>query len=186
MYSFLRRFLMPGWLQRKRIFYVLFCCGLWLAISATQPNNQLGQFIGVGSSAIAQESSPTQRVQRGVEAYQAGEYADAISHWQQALEDYPANAQADRALINENLARAQQQVGAIAAALGYWEAAATHYKADGNATQFGRMLTEQAQAYISNGQQQRAVALLCGEKGVTISDEASREESATASCGGKL
>ena len=163
MYRFLCRFLRMGWLQRTRVFCSVFCCGLLLAGIAANPS----RFIGADASAIAQEpmaESPTQSVQSGVESYQSGDYLDAISDWLRALNAYPISAVAERAIVNENLARAYQQIGDTVAALTYWQAAADSYQASDNVTQFGRMLTEQAQTYISQGQHQRAVALLCGEK----------------------
>lgn len=154
MYSLLRRFLI------RRLLGVLFVCGLVLALTIghpLQPN-------GIGTSAIAQEQNPAQLVQSGVEAYQKEDYAAAIALWSQAIPLYPSEAQADRAMVYENLARAQQQIGETQSAIAAWEAAAADYQASDNATQYGRMLTEKAQVYISVGQYQRAATLLCGEE----------------------
>ncbi|WP_204139235.1 CHAT domain-containing protein [Halomicronema sp. CCY15110] len=102
-------------------------------------------------------------MEQGVSAYQTGDYRQAIALWQQAIQTDSAATPAVRAIVHENLARAYQQVGETQAAISSWEAAATYYQASDNIVQFGRMLTEQAQVYINIGQQQRAVALLCGE-----------------------
>lgn len=128
----------------------------------------------------AQAQSPVPLVQQGVEAYRTGEFDDAIALWQQALQAYPADAWADRAIVQENLARVHQQIGQTQTALDYWEAAAAAYRASDNSVQFGRMLIEQAQVYISLGQHQRAAALLCGDEAPAIAPMAETAEL----CGG--
>ncbi|MGF1568499.1 MAG: CHAT domain-containing protein [Nodosilinea sp.] len=113
--------------------------------------------------ATAQVTAPDQLVQEGVTLYQTGDYQGAIARWQAALESYPPGSDlADRALVNENLARAYQQIGDPTAALSAWEAAATAHQQGNNAIAYGRVLSEQAQVLISVGQHQRAAALLCG------------------------
>jgi CHAT domain-containing protein/tetratricopeptide (TPR) repeat protein len=119
-------------------------------------------------------------VQTGVEAYEQGNYSAAIAAWNSVLTTYSppysSTALAEQALVNENLARAHGQIGQSAIALDHWEAAATSYQASDNATQFGRMLTEQAQIYISLGQHQRALSLLCGaEPTFETADETANE-----------
>ncbi|MEM1309343.1 MAG: CHAT domain-containing protein [Cyanobacteria bacterium P01_H01_bin.153] len=154
MYRLLHRLL------KRQLRYLLFCGGLIgvLAIAHPQPNGWLG------APAAAQAQRPAQLVQTGVEAYQQGEYAAAIAIWSQALTVYPEDAVAERAIVHENMARAQQQMGETQAEIAAWAAAAAAYEASGNPTQFGRMLTEQAQVYIRLGQHQRAAALLCGDQ----------------------
>ncbi|NEQ44315.1 MAG: CHAT domain-containing protein [Leptolyngbya sp. SIOISBB] len=158
MYSLLRRFLI------RRLLRMLFVCSLILALVIGHPL-QPG---GLGTPAIAQEQTPAQLVQSGVEAYQQADYRAAIAVWAQALAAYPADANAERAIVHENLARVYQQVGETQAAIASWEAAAADYQAIDNSTQFGRMLTEQAQVYITLGQYQRAAVLLCGDAELDI------------------
>jgi CHAT domain-containing protein len=107
-------------------------------------------------------ASPAQLVQDGVDFYAAGDYQRAIDTWQSVLESYPPDAAlAEQAVVHENLARAHQRLGQPAAALNAWEAATAAYQQLGNGSQVGRMLTEQAQVYLSQGQHRRAIALLC-------------------------
>ncbi|MBE7384799.1 MAG: CHAT domain-containing protein [Leptolyngbya sp. SIO1E4] len=150
----------------RRLFRVWFLCSLLLALGLGSPSHRLF----FHSPALAQAPPSAQLVQDGVDAYNQGDYGTAIAAWQQALETYPANAPADRAIIHENLARAYQRVGETTAAINAWEAAAEAYQQSENATQFGRMLTEQAQAYISLGQHQRAAELLCGVDPVAVTE----------------
>ena len=151
MYSLLRRF--PRW----PLIRILFLGSLLLAIATGHPSHLLL----MGTPAIAQDTAPAQLVQDGVDAYSQGDYPAAIAAWNQALSTYPPTAVAERALVNENLARAYQQMGKTQASITAWEAAATAYEQADNPVQYGRMLTEQAQIYISLGQHQRAAALLC-------------------------
>ncbi|MBD0336047.1 MAG: CHAT domain-containing protein [Cyanobacteria bacterium Co-bin13] len=105
---------------------------------------------------------PGQLVQAGVTAYQSGDYAAAIQHWQAALAAFPVGiALAEQTTVQENLARAYQQLGQSSDALSYWEKATAAYRQQGNLTQVSRTLTEQAQVYTSLGQHRRAIALLC-------------------------
>ena len=113
--------------------------------------------------AKAQTPQPSQVVRDGVAAYRTGNYPQAIELWTQALQLYPADAHADRAIVQENLARTYHHVGETQTAISSWQAAGEHYQSSSNSQKFGRTLTEQAQVYIALGQQQRAAALLCGE-----------------------
>lgn len=149
--SFLRRFVNPSC---KSVLYGF--CTFVLVLLLSHPTTPWV------ARAIAQSSNPAQLVQSGVDAYQKGDYLAAITNWNEALAAYEPDAIAEQALVNENLARAYQKKGDTAAALGYWETAAARYKAADNRQQFGRMLSEQAQVYVSRGQHQRAAALLCG------------------------
>jgi CHAT domain-containing protein len=112
--------------------------------------------------ALAQDGSPAQRVQEGIDLYEAGEYQQAIDIWQSALDTHSSSAvSAEQAIVYENLARAYQRLGQPAAALDAWEGAAETYQQLGNVARVGRILTEQAQVYLSQGQHRRAIALLC-------------------------
>jgi CHAT domain-containing protein len=107
-------------------------------------------------------ATPAQLVQEGVMLYKDGDYQSAIDRWQQALQNYTPGAElADQAVVHENLARAYQQLGQPSEAIAAWEAAEAAYLQLGKPSQVGRMLTEQAQVYLSMGQQRRAIALLC-------------------------
>lgn len=159
MYRPLHRFLV------RPLLWTLFCLGLLLTFLLGHPTQHF-----MGNSAVAQTQMPEPLVQQGVSAYQSGDYQQAIALWSQAIPLYPSEAQADRAMVYANLARAQQQIGETQNAIASWEAAAADYQASDNATQYGRMLTEQAQVYISIGQHQRAAALLCGEELAILSD----------------
>mgnify|MGYP001799625803 CR=1 FL=1 len=131
-----------------------------LFISALALSLLLGQFF---ATAIAQTTHPAQFVQDGVTAYRTGNYPQAIDLWTQALQLYPTDAHADRAMVHENLARTYQHIGETQTSISSWEAAGKHYQASDASQRFGRTLTEQAQVYIALGQQQRAAALLCGD-----------------------
>ena len=124
------------------------------------------QLVGPSVVVIAQVQSPHQLTTSGISAYQQGDYSGAIELWKQALSSYPSEGALEdaesRAIIHENLARAYQQRGETTEAIHQWEQAANTYRAAGNTVQYGRMLTEQAQTYLTVGQYQRAIALLCG------------------------
>lgn len=154
MCSLLRRLLLSPLIR------ILFWGSLLCAIALGHPT----QVFHVGTPAIAQDAAPAQLVQDGVDAYSQGDYAAAITAWSQALSIYPTTAISERALVNENLARTYQHIGDTQASIKAWEAAATAYEQADNPVQYGRMLTEQAQVYISLGQHQRAAALLCGSE----------------------
>ena len=143
----------------------------------------LGQ---VHSPATAQQSQPnqpaSQLVQDGVVAYRAGNYPQAIEHWSQALQRYPAGDHPNRAIVHENLARTYQHIGETQTAISAWESAGEHYQASNNSQRFGRTLTEQAQVYIALGQQQRAAALLCGKDPEIV--ESPLEPSSAVQCPG--
>ncbi|WP_299485881.1 CHAT domain-containing protein [Acaryochloris sp. IP29b_bin.137] len=115
-----------------------------------------------------------QQVQQGVKAYQQGAFLDAITYWQTALKHYKQAKDGNQiALIEENLARAYQQVGQHTEALQHWQAAKQFYHQLGDQQQLGRMSTEQAQTYRHLGQYQRAIALLCTPAATQCSSESS-------------
>jgi CHAT domain-containing protein len=142
---------------------ILFLLGLTLALWAGQ------SFFWSGAS---HATTPAQLVQEGVTLYQTGDYQSAIDRWQTALQAYPpGESSSDQATVHENLARAYQQLGQPSAAIDAWAAAEAIYRQLGQAQQVGRMLTEQAQVYLSLGQQRRAIALLCLPKTETAVDD---------------
>ncbi|MHC5771988.1 MAG: CHAT domain-containing protein, partial [Nostoc sp.] len=67
------------------------------------------------------------------------------------------------AVVNENLARAYQQVGENKAAIASLSAAIADYSTVENIPQVGRMKSELAQVYSNLGQPHKAIALLCGQ-----------------------
>jgi CHAT domain-containing protein len=99
-------------------------------------------------------------LQAGLERYQSGDFQAAIALWTQALNNHPT----DRILLLKSLARAYSQVGQHDNAIATINPLISYYQTNGDRTQLGRILTEQAQAYSNLGQQRRAIALLCGEK----------------------
>jgi tetratricopeptide (TPR) repeat protein len=146
----------------RRFLGILFLGSLTLCLWLGQLPSTLRQ-AELGSRATAQAETPSQLVQQGVERYQAGDYQNAIAHWQEALKTYTdTNNLADKAIVLENLARAYQQIGHFEQAIQDWEQVIAYYRQLGDLQQVGRMLTEQAQAYNSLGQHRQAIALLCG------------------------
>lgn len=121
------------------------------------------QEVRFGEVATAQSIDATQLVQQGVNSYKKGEFQKAIEYWKQALVVYQDTNHRDRtAIVRENLARTYQQIGQLDWAINYWQDVIDDYYYLGNVKQVGRMMTEQAQAYIHLGQPQKAIAILCG------------------------
>lgn len=100
-------------------------------------------------------------IRQGLERYQSGDFQGAIDTWNNALND----SSNDRVTLLKYLARVYSQVGQFDRAISSFDQLITYYKNDkknSDRVQLGRMLTEQAQAYSSLGQQRKAIALLCG------------------------
>jgi len=116
-------------------------------------------FAQVGS---AQSPNVTALVEQGIKDYDAGNFFNAIKHWQEAL-NQDKNNPSDTAVVNENLARAYQQIGENKAAIASLSAAIHDYGAVENIQQVGRMKSELAQVYSNLGQPRKAIALLCGK-----------------------
>ncbi|MHC5748091.1 MAG: CHAT domain-containing protein [Nostoc sp.] len=115
-----------------------------------------------GQVVSAQTSNATVLVEQGVKDYDAGNFHNAVKHWQDALNQYKNDISAT-AVINENLARAYQQIGENKAAIASLSAAIHDYGAVENIQQVGRMKSELAQVYSNLGQPRKAIALLCGQ-----------------------
>ena len=116
--------------------------------------------LGLGQVS-AQVVSPS--IQQGLERYQNGDFQGAIVIWNNALND----SSNDRVTLLKYLARVYSQVGQFDRAIASFDQLITYYKNDkknSDRTRLGRMLTEQAQAYSSLGQQRKAIALLCGDE----------------------
>jgi tetratricopeptide (TPR) repeat protein len=115
-----------------------------------------------GQAVTAQTPNTNALVERGIKEYNAGNFANAIANWQEALNQYKNNPSA-RAVLNENLARAYQQIGENKDAIASLEKAMRDYGAVENIQQVGRMKSELAQVYSNLGQPRKAIALLCGQ-----------------------
>jgi CHAT domain-containing protein/lipopolysaccharide biosynthesis regulator YciM len=115
-----------------------------------------------GQVVSAQTPNASTLVEQGIKDYKDGNFADAIKHWQEALNQYKDNP-SGAAVVNENLARAYQQTGQNKEAIASLSAAIRDYGAVENIQQVGRIKSELAQAYSNLGQPRRAIALLCGE-----------------------
>ncbi|WP_339375918.1 CHAT domain-containing protein [Calothrix sp. NIES-2098] len=101
-------------------------------------------------------------IKQGIKEYNSGNFFNAIQNWQEALNQYKNNPSAT-AVVNENLARAYQQIGENKDAIASLEAAIRDYGVVENIQQVGRMKSELAQVYSDLGQPRKAIALLCGQ-----------------------
>ncbi|MBD2097705.1 CHAT domain-containing protein [Trichocoleus sp. FACHB-591] len=119
--------------------------------------------LGLNQVSTAQTPTITQLVQQGVDRYQKGDYKTAVARWRTALEVYP-NDPANVVIIQENLARAQQQLGKSDAAIEQWEQVTAYYRQTKDLKSLGHSLTEQAQIYSRLGQSRKSIALLCGQE----------------------
>jgi CHAT domain-containing protein len=119
-------------------------------------------FFLFGQVVTAQTPNVTALVEQGIKDYNAGNFFHAIKNWQKAL-NQDKNNPSGAAIINENLARAYQQVGQNKEAIESLSAAIRDYRAVENIQQVGRMQSELAQVYSNLGQPRKAIALLCGQ-----------------------
>jgi CHAT domain-containing protein len=115
-----------------------------------------------GQVVSAQTSNGNALVEQGIKDYNAGNFSNAIKNWQEALNQYKNNP-SSAAVVNENLARAYQQIGENKEAIASLSAAIRDYGAVENIQQVGRMKSELAQVYSNLGQPRKAIALLCGK-----------------------
>jgi CHAT domain-containing protein/lipopolysaccharide biosynthesis regulator YciM len=115
-----------------------------------------------GQVVTAQTPNTNALVEQGIKEYNRGNFSNAINNWQEALNQYKNNPSA-RAVVNENLARAYQEIGENKQAIASLEAAIRDYGAVKNIQQVGRMKSELAQVYSNLGQPRKAIALLCGQ-----------------------
>lgn len=115
---------------------------------------------------IALAPNAPQLVQRGRDLYQAGRFSDAATAWQQAAQDYQAQAdQLNQAMVLSNLSLAYQQLGqwpratqAIAASLQLLE---TQPNRDVSADQLrvlAQALNTQGSLQLARGQAEQALA----------------------------
>ncbi|BAZ50270.1 TPR repeat protein [Nostoc sp. NIES-4103] len=117
----------------------------------------------LGNLVNAQTLDAAQLVNQGIESYRKADFRAAIQPWRSAVELYQkSNDLQNVAIVNENLARAYQQLDNTAATLSYWEQAIAYYRSQNNWQKVGRVQTEIAQVYSSSGQTKKAISLLCG------------------------
>jgi CHAT domain-containing protein/lipopolysaccharide biosynthesis regulator YciM len=175
---------------KKKSFKILFSARRWMQMLlkignlykrliyfSTQPQqkpNRHQRFIQVlflttlliyllfGQVVSAQTPNVTALVELGIKDYDAGKFLNAIKNWQEAL-NQDKNNPAATAVVNENLARAYQEIGENKAAIASLSAAIRDYGALENIQQVGRMKSELAQVYSNLGQPRKAIALLCGK-----------------------
>lgn len=162
-----------GGFKRRWWLACLFSSALLFCLLSASPLSLISHQDAWLSRANA-EANISQLVDEGVAAYRAGDYQAAIAHWQTALQlDQDKALSADRAVLLENLARIQGQIGRSYEAVDYWEQAIAVATTLGDTPQTGRLLTEQAQAYSRLGQYRQAVSLLCGNLDATGCQESS-------------
>jgi tetratricopeptide (TPR) repeat protein len=130
-----------------------------------------------GQVVSAQTPNPSLLVEQGIKDYDAGNFFNAVKHWQEALNQYKNNL-SGTAVVNENLARVYQQLGQNKEAIESFSGAIRDYGGVGNIQQVGRMQSELAQVYSNLGQPRKAIALLCGhlvEKRKSYQNQPSQE-----------
>ncbi len=132
---------------------MILCIGSWLLV--------IGITWGNASHAIDAQKL----VQQGIEEYQAGNYPQAITTWQQALS--LAGTPSDSLIIQQNLAKAYGQLNKSDKAIRAWQKTIATAQQLGDNRKLGRLLTEQAQAYLHLGQARQAIAILCGNPELT-------------------
>jgi CHAT domain-containing protein len=144
---------------KRRWFSITFLISLLLCIALGQ-GSLLFAPVALSQTVITQAINLS--IQQGLERYQSGDFQGAIAIWSNALSDRP-NIETQITLL-KYLARAYSQVGQVDRAITSLNQLIAHYQNTGDRIQLGRMLTEQAQAYSSLGQQRKAIAILCGEQ----------------------
>ncbi|PHM05618.1 tetratricopeptide repeat protein [Nostoc sp. 'Peltigera malacea cyanobiont' DB3992] len=117
-----------------------------------------------GQVVSAQTPNASLLVEQGIKDYNAGNFANAVKHWQEALNQYKNNP-SDAAVVNENLGRVYQQLGENKEAIESLSAAIRDYTAVENIQQVGRMQSELAQVYSNLGQPRKAIALFMWKTG---------------------
>lgn len=115
-----------------------------------------------GQVVSGQTPNITVLVDQGIKDYNTGNFLNAIKSWQEALKQDKNNSSVT-AVVNENLARAYQQIGENKATIVSLSAAIRDYDTVKNIQQVGRMKSELAQVYSNLGQPRKAIALLCGQ-----------------------
>ena len=143
---------------RKYLFPIIFLCSLTCSL-------WLSQIPSLAQLPATTEAN--QLVNEGAASYHEGNYKRAIASWQTALNTYQQNNNdAPAAIVQENLARAYQQIGNTQAAIASWQEVIDYHHNINDLKTMGRMLTEQAQVYSSVGQGNIAIKLLCNEPAI--------------------
>ncbi|NJN61658.1 MAG: tetratricopeptide repeat protein [Coleofasciculaceae cyanobacterium RL_1_1] len=124
--------------------------------------------------------SASSLVDTGLRAYERGEFVTAIEVWQQALTT-PLSAE-DVAIVQSNLAAAYQAIGQPErAALAWGDAISYHETQSDSDLVVAQLLIEQAQAFDTLGQHQRAIEIL--ERAIALAGRASDAETLAAANG---
>jgi CHAT domain-containing protein len=108
---------------------------------------------------MAQSMSPRQWVQEGIDAYQAGNYQEAVKIWKKALS--ASSEPQEKQIILENLATAYQKLNQNEQVFETLEKLEKYAIKTGNKGKLSQILTQKAQIYLNIGQPQTAIALLC-------------------------
>jgi CHAT domain-containing protein len=147
--------------RRRIVWSILFFASLVLCLVLHGGLSRQVDRVAMAVETPASTSSQEQLVQQGVDYYQAGNFAQAITLWEQALPQIKAPL--DKATVYSNLAIAYRKTGQLDRAIRQWEQAIQIYRSqDQDATRqlLAKLLTEQGQAYSDLGQQRRAITLL--------------------------
>lgn len=137
---------------------------IWLFVASLVFFSGLGKitpshFILFHDPLMAQSMSPRQWVQEGIDAYQAGNYQEAVKIWKKALS--ASSEPQEKQIILENLATAYQKLNQNEQVLETLEKLEKYAIETGNKGKLSQILTQKAQIYLSIGQPQTAIALLC-------------------------
>ena len=137
---------------------------IWLFVASLVFFSGLGKitpshFILFHAPLMAQSMSPRQWVQEGIDAYQAGNYQEAVKIWNKALS--ASSEPQEKQIILENLATAYQKLNQNEQVLETLEKLEKYAIETGNKGKLSQILTQKAQIYLNIGQPQTAIALLC-------------------------
>jgi CHAT domain-containing protein len=137
---------------------------IWLFVASLVFFSGLGKitpshFILFHAPLMAQSMSPRQWVQEGIDAYQAGNYQEAVKIWKKALS--ASSEPQEKQIILENLATAYQKLNQNEQVFETLEKLEKYAIKTGNKGKLSQILTQKAQIYLNIGQPQTAIALLC-------------------------
>jgi CHAT domain-containing protein len=144
---------------KRRWLSVTFFISLLLCVALGQSSLL---FAPVALSQVVTIHAINLSIQQGLTRYQAGDFKGAIAVWNTALSNRPSIE--SQITLLKYLARGYSQIGQLDRAIASFNQLIALYENSGDRVQLGRMLTEQAQAYSSLGQQRKAIAILCGEQ----------------------
>lgn len=137
---------------------------IWLFVASLVFFSGLGKitpshFILFHAPLMAQSMSPRQWVQEGIDAYQVGNYQEAVKIWKKALS--ASSEPQEKQIILENLATAYQKLNQNEQVFETLEKLEKYAIKTGNKGKLSQILTQKAQIYLNIGQPQTAIALLC-------------------------